>query len=201
VLLAYLLKQLNARACQQLKLVCLTLAVVTRVRNIYLGGLIELNRFVENLSSGMGSGWICGRPRIGIVVDCMRQTRVNYHYGVRQVKRDEDIVRDRLANALIDDPNRNFWAEVKKMRGKKACTSKTVDDCTDATPIAQLFALKYHTLYSNVSFDAAEMHNLLTELDTKVNADGGLSRLDHLILTGDILAAIGRLHLHKTDGG
>jgi len=30
--------------------------------------------------------------------------------------------------------------------------------------------------------------------------DGGLSRLDHLIFTGDILAAIGRLHLHKSDG-
>jgi len=34
-----------------------------------------------------------------------------------------------------------------------------------------------------------------------VSADGGLSRLDHLIFTGDILAAIVRLHLHKSDGG
>jgi len=42
--------------------------------------------------------------------------------------------------------------------------------------------------------------NLLTELDAMVSADGGLSRLDHLIFTGHILAAIGRLHLHKSDG-
>jgi len=44
------------------------------------------------------------------------------------------------------------------------------------------------------------MHYLLTELDAMVSADGGLSRLDHLIFTGDILAAIGRLNLHKSDG-
>jgi len=96
-----------------------------------------------------------GRPRNGIVADCMRRTRANYHYGVRQVKRDEDfIVRDRIANALIDDPNRNFWAEVKQMRSNNACTSRIVDGCTDATSIAQWFALKYCTLYSSVPFDA-----------------------------------------------
>jgi len=144
----------------------------------------------------------CGRPRNGSVADCMRRTRASYHYAVRQVERDEDsIVRDRIANALLDDPNRNFWAEVKKIRSSKACTSSIVDGCTDASSMAQLFALKYRTLYSSVPFDPAEMHNLLTELDAKVTADGGLSSSDHLILTGDLLAAIGRLHLHKTDGG
>jgi len=56
-----------------------------------------------------------GRPRNGMVADCMRRTRAKYHYGVRQVKRDEDsIVRDKIANALMDDPNSNFWAKVKK---------------------------------------------------------------------------------------
>jgi len=111
--------------------------------------------------------WVdCGRPRNGIVADCMRRTRAKYHYGVRQVKRNEDsIVRDNIANALIDDRNRNFWAEVKKMRSNNAFTSRIVYCCTDATSIAQLFALEYRTLYSSVSFDAAEMHNFLTELD------------------------------------
>ena len=58
--------------------------------------------------------WVdCGRPRNGVVADCMRRTRANYdHYAVRQVKRDEDlIVKERIANALIEDPRRNFWVE------------------------------------------------------------------------------------------
>ena len=44
-------------------------------------------------------------------------------------------------------------------------------------------------------------HGRPTELDAKITADGGLSSSDHLILTGDLLAAIDRLHLHKSDGG
>jgi len=64
-----------------------------------------------------------------------------------------------------------------------------------------MLALKYRTLYYSVPFDAAEMHNFLTELDAMVFADSGLSRSDHLIFTGDILAAIGRLHLHKVTAG
>jgi hypothetical protein len=103
----------------------------------------------------------------------MRRNRANYHNGVRQVKEDEDsIVRDRIANALIDDPNQNFLAEVKKMRSNKACTSRIVDGCTDAIHCS-VVPLKYCTLYSNVPLDAAEMHNLLTEVNTKVIADCG----------------------------
>jgi len=79
-------------------------------------------------------------------------------------------------------------------------TSRIVDGCTDATSIAQLFDLKYCTLYSSVPFDAAEMHNLLTEIGAMVSADGGLSRSDHFICTGDKLATLGRIHLHKSDG-
>jgi hypothetical protein len=54
------------------------------------------------------------RPRSGAVADCMRRTRAAYHYAIRQVKRDEDnIVRERIAAALVDDPGRNLWAEIK----------------------------------------------------------------------------------------
>ena len=57
----------------------------------------------------------CGRPKNGVVADCMRRSRASYHYSIRQVKKDEDnIIRERIANALIDDPTRNFWSEVKK---------------------------------------------------------------------------------------
>jgi len=90
VLLAYLRKQLHARACQQLKLLCLTLATVTRLRNLYLGGLIELNRFVRNHSSGMRSGWIvtalgmvswltaCGglKPNINTAYARLKETKI-----------------------------------------------------------------------------------------------------------------------------
>ena len=47
--------------------------------------------------------WIdCGRPRNGVVADCMRRSRAKYHYAVREVKKKEElIVRERIAEALI----------------------------------------------------------------------------------------------------
>jgi hypothetical protein len=136
-----------------------------------------------------------------VVADCMRRSRASYHYAVRQVKRDEDsIVRERIANALIADPSRNFWAEVKKLRSSKVSAPKIVDGCSDESSIAQLFALKYRSLYSSVPFDDNEMQSILMELDDQVST-GGLGKSDHIITSVDISNAIGRLHLHKNDGG
>jgi hypothetical protein len=145
--------------------------------------------------------WVdCGRPRNGVVADCMRRIRANYHYAVRQVKRDEElIVRDRIATALIEDPSRNFWAEVKKIRRNQVCSSKIVYGCTDETSIAQLFVRKYRSLYSSVPFDTFEMQDILHELDARVS-DVTLGKADHIINSQDVLTTIGRLNVHKNDG-
>jgi hypothetical protein len=71
----------------------------------------------------------------------MRWTRAAYHYAIRQVKKEEDaIVRERIAEALSEDPTRNFWAEIKRIRSNKACTSRIADDCSDDNSIAKIFA-------------------------------------------------------------
>ena len=42
--------------------------------------------------------WIdCGRPRNGVVADCMRRTRAKYHYAVREVKKRKSLL---FVNAL-----------------------------------------------------------------------------------------------------
>ena len=110
--------------------------------------------------------WVdIGQPRNGAIADCIRRTWAEYRYAIRQVKRDEElIVKERLANALINDPSRNFWSEVKRIRTNKMCTSNVVDGCSDESSIAQLFANKYRSLYSCISFDDVEMRNTLVEL-------------------------------------
>ena len=62
--------------------------------------------------------WVdCGRPRNSVAADCMRRTCASYHYAVRRVKQNEEsVVRERIANACMDDPSRSFWAEVQKIR-------------------------------------------------------------------------------------
>jgi hypothetical protein len=44
------------------------------------------------------------------------------------------------------------------------------------------------------------MQSLLTELDTQILA-GGLDQSEHFVYAADVLNAIGKLHLHKMDGG
>jgi len=73
----------------------------------------------------------CSRSRSGVVADCMRRTRAAYHYAIRQVCRDENIVHERIVEALLKDPTRKLWEEVKRFRNKKTTHNITLDGCTD----------------------------------------------------------------------
>src|SRR5664279_3104568 len=102
--------------------------------------------------------WLdCDRPRNGAVADSMRRTRAAYHYAIREVKRNEDtIIRERFADALLENTDRNFWHEVKKIRNSKCCTSNIVDGYSDAGNISQLFFDKYRELYTSVPYDVID---------------------------------------------
>jgi hypothetical protein len=144
--------------------------------------------------------WIdCGRPRGGAVADCMRRTRAAYHYAIRKTKREEDnIVRERIAEALITDPTRNFWHEIKKIHNNKAQLSRIVDGCSDEDGIARIFASKYKTLYTSVPYDKEALCNILTDIEADISQSALAT--DFLIHPSDVMAAISKLNLHKSDG-
>ena len=144
--------------------------------------------------------WVdCGRPRNSVVADCMRRTRAAYHYAIRQTKRDRDsIVRERLAEALINESGRDFWAEVKKIRSNKAGCSRMVDGCNDESSIARVFAAKYKSLYTSVAYDGVDLSSMLADIETGMSRDGMTS--DCVINAIDVQGAISKLKLHKNDG-
>jgi hypothetical protein len=107
-----------------------------------------------------------GRPRSGVVADIMRRTRASYHYALRNVRRNEDaIVRNRLADALLNDTSRDFWSEIKRLRGSKCKLSGTIDGLTDATDIAQLFASGYKELCTSVPYNKGDMQDITDDLN------------------------------------
>ena len=62
----------------------------------------------------------CERPREGEVADVMRHARNHYHYLIRRIKNNGDLaVRHSLSNALMCDPSRDYWTEVKKIHKGK----------------------------------------------------------------------------------
>jgi hypothetical protein len=104
-----------------------------------------------------------------------------------------------MANALVVDPSRNFWSEVKRIRNNKMCTSNVVDGCIGESSITELFANKYRSLYSCVSFDDSEMSEILADLEDHM-FDGGLRKCDHIFMSNDVTTAIQRLYPHKNEG-
>ena len=63
--------------------------------------------------------WIdCGRPR----------TRAAYHYAIRFVRKNEEqIVKQRFADTILANHNRDFWSEVHRMKFTRKSVSTVVD--------------------------------------------------------------------------
>lgn len=144
--------------------------------------------------------WLeCGKPRDGLVANIMRRTRAAYHYAVRYVKQNNsDIVRQRFASAIIENRNRDFWAEVKKVCGKTCGIQRTVDGHTQSDLIANVFANKYDELYTSVGYDGVEMDVL------KGDIEGGVCTAGYddncIIRFVDIEDAVSKLKPGKHDG-
>jgi hypothetical protein len=114
--------------------------------------------------------WIqCGRPRSGCIADIMRRTRAAYHYAVRRIKRqNNNIVRQRFAEAVLTDNTRDFWAETKKLTHQRHASAYMIDGCCDSSDIASLFANKYQALYNSVGYSSEEMEQLKSALLERV---------------------------------
>ena len=96
----------------------------------------------------------------------MRRTRAEYHYAIRRIKRDEnDIIKERFADAFLTNRSRDLWAEVKRIRGGGSSLSNVVDGFSTSDDISTFFASKYQELYTSVSSDTVDMDCLLNELN------------------------------------
>jgi hypothetical protein len=78
---------------------------------------------------------------------------------------------EQSADALIVSLSHNFWAEVKRIRNKKACKTTIFDGRTYETSISQYLANKYHSPYSSETFDRVELQGILLEYDSRVSDD------------------------------
>ena len=144
--------------------------------------------------------WIdCGRPHSGAVADIMRRSRASYHYAIRSArKREQDIVNERFATALLSHKDRDFWSEVKRIRSHKNCPSNVVDNLSTPESIADFFAKKYEDLYTSVSYSVNDMQKISDEVDALI----GLVGFDDscTFKYADVVTAINRLHSGKGDG-
>jgi hypothetical protein len=129
----------------------------------------------------------------------MRRTRAAYHFAVRQVKKDEEaILRERIADCMLRNDDRNFWLEIKRIRNNKVGSSRIIDGLTDAAEIAELFAHKYRELYTSVPYDTKEMQDFIADLNNSLA--GRSMNADCFFHVNEIKDAVSKLNRHKREG-
>ena len=115
------------------------------------------------------------------------------------MKRNEDaIVRERIADAVLDNEGRNFWAEIKRIRSSKASNCRIVDEMTDAGSISKMFADKYRDLYTSVPYNVREMQCIVDRVNCLLQNEEHHN--DCTFNIHDIKSAVLHLKAHKGDG-
>ena len=142
-------------------------------------------------------------PRSGILADIRKRTRAKYHYSLRFVKRNRDMCsQNKLAECILEDKSRNFWSEVKKLRGSSKVAPNNIDSSVGDEQIGNMFANKYKDLYNCVSFNVSDMNalkdNISEAIEERCCRDSCYCK--HSISVDDIIAGIKHLKHNKKDG-
>ena len=83
-----------------------------------------------------------GGPRRA-VTDVMRRITAAYHYAIRRIKQTENsIFNERFHEAITNNKSRDLWAEVKRIRGCEASSTKEIDVRYTFDEISSYFASK-----------------------------------------------------------
>jgi len=142
-----------------------------------------------------------GRPREGFFADARRRSRLRYHKTVRAVRKQENVIRcERMASSITANRSRDFWKEVRAMRGIGRKFPSSVDGASGDEVIANHFAGKFCNIFNSVGYDHSAMDNVLStcnDLMSNVDQDGVDSSL---ITVSDVEAAVKSLKKGKADG-
>lgn len=143
-------------------------------------------------------GWLwkeCGKPLTGIVYDIMKQTKGKYHLDVKRIKKSQkDLQFQKMAQAISKNESRNFWSEVKKLKGRVA---PSIDGKTNNEDICKIFKNKYEKLYNSVPSNKSAMDQIKTINNDKI----AISDVSYCnINVYDVNLAISKLKCDKQDG-
>ena len=105
----------------------------------------------------------------------------------------------RLAENLLQGNQRDYWAEIKKIKSSNKVTSNNIDGITNDKNISDLFASKYSDLYNSVHCNDADMEGLKARINgIMVNSNVDVEQCN--INLCDVQTAIKQLKKSKSDG-
>lgn len=142
-----------------------------------------------------------GKPHQGYYAEMRRLSRAQYHYCIRMVKRNEDMVRSqKMAESIVSGNHKGLWKEAKRLKGSGCRIPKTVDGLSEESEISELFADKFGTLYNSVGYDVDNLESIKNDNDAKIY-EGRQNLLNNSKITiMDIVSALKNVKCNKSDG-
>jgi hypothetical protein len=102
-----------------------------------------------------------------------------------------------VAADLLNSGGRNFWSEIKRIRGNKFRVGNAVDGFNDPNDTVRSFAAKYRELYTSVPYDVPEIQTLIEEiLGSLSNTAISTYSIFHV---SDVKTTVSRLKSGKSD--
>ena len=81
-----------------------------------------------------------GRPREGYIANIRRKTRLQYHYAIRHVVKENNKIRNKkLAEAVSENNDRVLWEEVRKMSKTNKELPTMMDGLSSTEEITDFF--------------------------------------------------------------
>ena len=137
-----------------------------------------------------------GKPNIGELYRLKQETKMQYKYAVRRLKRASyNIQKDKLLNGFLKG-GVDIFKEIKKFRGKTCTISSSVDGKVGSADISAHFADVYRDLYQRHNLDNGfnEINQLInSKINQNLNVD--LEKVNN----DTVRAALRKLKTGKSD--
>jgi len=108
-----------------------------------------------------------------------------------------------MAQSLLENNQRDFWSEIRRLKGTSHTLPDNIDNVNGAYYISELFLSKYDGLYNSVSYDTFKMNAVKHSLDSMISsqcASGSCTDSEHCITVAQVSENILFIKGSKHDG-
>ena len=138
------------------------------------------------------------KPRDGIYANLKQKSRMQYHYAIRSLMKDNIRIRNiKMAEAISLNNDRELWEETRKMTRSNNSLPVMMDGHIGADEISNIFLNKYDDLYNSVGYNPDNLNMLKEDIKQLINSE--LPNHMNIITVNQVKVAINMLKTGKKE--
>jgi hypothetical protein len=138
-----------------------------------------------------------GKPSEGVIYNNMRESKRQYFYAVRRIKRHEQSMRlECMSSSISNNKSRDFFKEIKKMYPKSGDVP-CINSFTKHEEIAQCFGNKYKSIYNSVTESQRNMAPIYKHIQENLDC---VNQEQLYVQFDTVVTAVKSLNKDKSDG-